>query len=337
MAAVNHNLINPGFLLSPALRVAPGLLICFLLSHCLPAVSQVCTNPGGPLVINQDFGSSGYNGFVAALTSYQYEAADCPNDGQYSVVSSLNGACFNATWYGLAEDHTPGDVRGNMMIVNGGSTPGVFYQQSVSGLCSGTSYEVSVWVANILRINTCSNALVPNLSVNVETRGGILVQSTALGTVEQTAAPLWKRLSAVFTAPANATDFVIKLRNNQGDFGCGNDMVIDDFQVRQCSECVGVPELVYVPDAFTPNKDGMNETLAVYVRPSATDSFRIQIYDRWGSLVFASTNPDDRWDGTCGDEPCLAGQYAWIVSHRSGVQAGTNHTQSGRVLLIRHE
>ena len=337
MAAINRTYISTYFLLFPTLRIARFPLVVLLCVVYQPAVAQVCTDPAGPIIINQDFGNSGYNGSVAGLTSYQYEPIDCPNDGQYTVLPRLDGNCFNATWYELPEDHTPGDVKGNMMVVNGGSKPGVFYQQPVTGLCKGTTYEVSVWAVNVLRINTCTNALVPNLSVNVETKEGILIQSAALGPIDQTPAPVWKRLSTTFTTSANAENVVIKLINNQGNFGCGNDMAIDDVQVRQCSECVGVPELVYVPGAFTPNKDGLNETLAVFLKTSTADSFQIQIYDRWGSLVFASTDPANRWDGTCGGAPCQAGEYAWVVSHRSGLQKNVNHTQTGRVVLIRHE
>jgi gliding motility-associated-like protein len=62
------------------------------------------------------------------------------------------------------------------------------------------------------------------------------------------------------------------------------------------------------------------------------------IYDRWGQLIFHSENIDDGWDGTCKNNPCLPGTYAWLVNidflgqdivHKGSV------TLKGTVILLR--
>ncbi|RLD66881.1 MAG: hypothetical protein DRI84_03815 [Bacteroidetes bacterium] len=53
---------------------------------------------------------------------------------------------------------------------------------------------------------------------------------------------------------------------------------------------------IYVPNAFTPNNDGQNDIL--YVNSNVAYEVDFKIYDRWGELVFATTNLANGWDGT---------------------------------------
>ncbi len=52
---------------------------------------------------------------------------------------------------------------------------------------------------------------------------------------------------------------------------------------------------IYIPNAFSPNGDGVNDKLWVY--GDGLESFFWQIFDRWGNLVFESTNQAVGWDG----------------------------------------
>ncbi|MVM36997.1 T9SS type B sorting domain-containing protein [Spirosoma sp. HMF3257] len=335
MSTAIRKFIRNSFLIANKLRVAICWIACFSYTCIQPIVAQVCANPSGEIVFNQTFGTVSNPVSLAGLTTYEYEPINCPGDGQYTLATTLDGNCFNATWYAVSTDHTSSDGQGNMLIVNGGSLAGTFYQQPVSGLCKGTSYEVSVWVLNLLKTGTCSNPLIPNLSIHIETKDGFLIQSTVIGLIQQADTPTWRRCSTVFTVPTTDGEVVIKLINNQGDLGCGNDMLIDDLQVKQCSECVGPPELVYVPDVFTPNNDGVNDNLAVFLSPSASSSFALNIYNRWGSLIFTSTDPTYKWDGNYAGTACATGAYTWVIAYRSSTLPRIETVKTGHVLLMR--
>jgi len=54
----------------------------------------------------------------------------------------------------------------------------------------------------------------------------------------------------------------------------------------------------YFPNAFTPDDDGMNDTWGPVGQNFEYESYNVQIYDRWGSLVWQTDNPDKQWDGT---------------------------------------
>lgn len=315
------------------LQTVIGLITCFICVLCQPVIAQVCSNPGGPLVFSQTFGTATKPVIMDGLTSYQYIPPTCPADGQYTITSTIDGGCFNYTWYAVVSDHTPDDVDGNMMIVNGANKAGAFYQQPVSDLCGGTNYELSFWVLNLLKTGICVNPLKPNLSVNIETKNGTLLFSAPIGNIEQADKPVWSRYAAVFTAPKTTDATIIKLVNNTGDYGCGNDMVIDDLQIRQCEDCASGQ--IYVPDAFTPNNDGVNDDLQFYV-PKVI-SYDLKIYNRWGSVIFSSNDVAQRWNGTHGGSPCNEGEYTWVITYRAAqaTQEPNEHTQTGHVLLLR--
>jgi gliding motility-associated-like protein len=89
---------------------------------------------------------------------------------------------------------------------------------------------------------------------------------------------------------------------------------------------------IFVPSAFTPNGDGKND----YVRPipvgiSHMDYFRI--YNRWGQLVFSSTDTERGWDGKIGGKEQPSGTFVWIV--RGSDFTGKVVFAKGTVTLIR--
>ena len=53
----------------------------------------------------------------------------------------------------------------------------------------------------------------------------------------------------------------------------------------------------YIPTTFSPNGDGLNDTFKIHFE-EAPDVFWVQIYNRWGQLIFLSTDPEEGWDGS---------------------------------------
>ena len=89
---------------------------------------------------------------------------------------------------------------------------------------------------------------------------------------------------------------------------------------------------VFVPNAFTPNADGHNELLrpiAVGIR--SLEYFRI--YNRWGQLVFSSTDTESGWNGSLNGKAQEPGAYVWMV--KAVDYLGGPHFEKGTVVLIR--
>lgn len=89
---------------------------------------------------------------------------------------------------------------------------------------------------------------------------------------------------------------------------------------------------VFVPTAFTPNNDGLNDLIA----PIAVGMQRINyfsIFNRWGQLVFTTTVNGRGWDGKIGGTLQTTGVFVWMVSAVD--YTGKPYFQKGTVTLIR--
>jgi len=95
---------------------------------------------------------------------------------------------------------------------------------------------------------------------------------------------------------------------------------------------------IYVPNAFTPNGDGINDVL--YVRPitissSNLESFIFRIYNRWGRKVFESKSINIGWDGTAKGELQNEGVYSYLIEVGDGEAGKSTLIQKGNVTLLR--
>lgn len=91
--------------------------------------------------------------------------------------------------------------------------------------------------------------------------------------------------------------------------------------------------VLYVPKAFTPyNQDGLNDRLEFFGLP--TDEGEFKIYNRWGELVFESTEVSTGWDGYTKRGRVPEGSYRYKVTFRT--PNGDMKSQVGSFVLIRN-
>lgn len=89
---------------------------------------------------------------------------------------------------------------------------------------------------------------------------------------------------------------------------------------------------IYVPNAFTPNRDSRNDLLRAF--PVGIKDFHyFRIYDRWGSLIFSTTNPAIGWDGRIKGTEQPTATYVWMAE---GVDYnGKTLQRKGSVIILR--
>lgn len=107
--------------------------------------------------------------------------------------------------------------------------------------------------------------------------------------------------------------------------GCIADIIDVDLVLEVCSP-------VSFPSAFTPNNDGINDVFEADPKSKATN-FKFQIYNRWGQMVFTSTDLHAGWDGRYNGGACAVGTYYWIATFTN--QENKPAMQKGYVTLIR--
>ncbi|MFD1140777.1 gliding motility-associated C-terminal domain-containing protein [Larkinella insperata] len=200
--------------------------------------SQSCTGVLGDAIINETFGTDVFKPLAPGQTTYRFVSDRCPTDGEYILANS--SYCYGTNWHTLTEDHTSGDQNGVMLVVNASYDAGEFYSHSVTGLCSGITYEFSVWVLNLMNPipeNGCNalepTPLDPNITMRIQRADGSVIKTINTGTIGRSTSPTWLRYAILFTMPENESSVFVKLINN-GPGGCGNDLALDDIQFRPC-------------------------------------------------------------------------------------------------------
>ena len=92
---------------------------------------------------------------------------------------------------------------------------------------------------------------------------------------------------------------------------------------------------VWMPNAFTPDKDGLNDVYKPVTQRTTLEPYLFQIFNRWGQLIFSSTDPEKGWDGKFEGKPCDNGVYSYVLQYREGAEGSARIiVQRGSVTLI---
>ena len=110
------------------------------------------------------------------------------------------------------------------------------------------------------------------------------------------------------------------------NFGCQRAFHVNVGQ-QKCADCD-----LYIPSAFTPNSDGLNDIFRATSYCNFSD-FDLQIFNRWGEKVFESHNGNNGWDGTYLGRKMLSGVYVYFISYSTA--SHISKTAKGTVALIR--
>ena len=128
-------------------------------------------------------------------------------------------------------------------------------------------------------------------------------------------------------APYFGDDYTVCLVA-MSSFGCADEW---------CREVEVIGEVqVYVPSGFTPDNDGVNDLFLPSVTPlEQVEDYRLEVYNRWGDLVFATQNPEEGWMGAYRSGSHFAGNevFNWVIT--IDTQLGLPRRMAGQVTVIR--
>ncbi|MCX6234038.1 MAG: gliding motility-associated C-terminal domain-containing protein [Bacteroidetes bacterium] len=91
-----------------------------------------------------------------------------------------------------------------------------------------------------------------------------------------------------------------------------------------------------IPNAFTPDDDGINDIFNVVGTLDEVVKFNMQVFSRWGTLIFQTTDVTRGWDGMFNGQPCPADVYIWVITFEE--KHNPDHipvTRKGMVTLLR--
>ncbi|MEO0404212.1 MAG: gliding motility-associated C-terminal domain-containing protein, partial [Bacteroidota bacterium] len=131
-----------------------------------------------------------------------------------------------------------------------------------------------------------------------------------------------------FDFPAGQTGSYVVSLEAINDLGCRDSiarqvLVVEDF-------------VIYVPNAFTPDNDGINDVFGIQGIDIDPDEFSIFIFDSWGEVVYNSENISDTWDGSVngGEYYAADGIYLFRIETRA-ITSGEPKEITGHITLIR--
>ena len=260
-----------------------------------------------------------------------------------SYTITGNNGCINTTTISVTVDSLPQiNITGLSVICAGQTTTLTALGQALTYTWTNGLITNSVAVSPATSItytvvgtggNSCKNAAtqmvkvnpLPNVLINqgvspISITNGSSVELTALGAVTYT----WSTnatSASITESPLVSTSYcIIGMDNNKClDTSCVNIIVEET-----CGN-------VFIPDAFSPNGDGVNELFKVYGK--CISELTLQIFDRWGNKVFETTDQLIGWDGTFQGNKMNTGTYIYQAAYT--LNTGEKDKTKGNIILIR--
>lgn len=125
-------------------------------------------------------------------------------------------------------------------------------------------------------------------------------------------------IAAPLAAPERTTTYTVTLTDANG---C---TATDDVTLI-------IPGSLFVPNTFTPNNDGYNDAFGAWGMDIV--AIQLDVFDRWGKLIWSTSQLEARWDGRYGGQDAPVDTYVWKL-HATEV-SGNTYDRTGHVTLVR--
>ena len=193
-----------------------------------------------------------------------------------------------------------------------------------NGVCRDTSDTVKIFLDNEVKAAFEATAIVcPNESAFFKDNsiGNIISWNWDFANGSTSNSQMPSPQSYIAMKPTRDVFPRLVVQNNLGCFDTAIQKIV-------------VPYSCYiaVPNAFTPNNDGLNDYLYPLNAYKATDLL-FRIYNRVGQLVFETRDWTKKWDGRFGGQPADLGTYVWILTY-TNTDTGKKVQQKGTTILL---
>jgi len=293
---------------------------------------------------------TGPNGYTSTLSSVFFPYVNYQDSGLYQVIVNTTYGCILTDTFKLlvypgvvlsVSPDTAGVCQGKSIQLK--ATGGTFYNWTpIEGLSDTNSpnpfaspadtltYQVVVtnqagckdsgWI----RINVWISPLVNAgngqsiFEGNSVTLNGTISGSSVNFNWTPTISMMNSNSLTPIVQPDNTTTYTL---NGVSEVGCGD---------ASSEVTINVYKKIVVPNAFSPNGDGINDTWVITNLDTYPNS-QLKVFSRWGQLVFESKANNKIWDGTYNGKTLSNGVYYYIIE----VNEANIKPISGSVLIIR--
>ncbi len=227
-------------------------------------------------------------------------------------------------------DGTPRDsglIINHIYVIPGTYTATLYYTDAIG--CKDTTIATSAVTSNPLPIASFDPSVTETTVVDGQVE--FTNQSTVLGNNSYT----WD-IGGIYNSTnvdesflfVNSGNFVVTLIATTPE-GC-----VDDTSLI----IVVNPDVVlYVPNAFTPGSDGLNDVFQIFLPPTGVDysTFNLVIYDRWGELIYKTTDVNQFWTGAKNNSGEILKQDVYVYKITFKDEKKKHYARVGHVSLLR--
>ena len=247
---------------------------------------------------------------------------------------NIDGGCLDHPTYFINQSIIPlGYTSSTIWYLGNGN---ISYRDTISYIYNDIgNYDISL---NIQTDVGCKDSLNQILSIfgNPEAnftynplRGSTLSPEITFSNTSINATPfLWSFGDSTYSMELNPSH----IYNNPGIYDVM--LIVED--VNQCIDSISKKLIIYydfilyVPTAFTPNNDGYNDTFGPNgFRMEKYKSYLFQVYNKWGEIIFETTDVNEKWDGSGAN----TGVYSWVLILTDELEE--IRKRNGRVTLVR--
>ena len=295
--------------------------------------------------------------FASGIQNNSIPQVFVANAGDYTVTALLNGCSASSTTTVVINTQTPvtilpagpfcesdpsviltADVLGGIWSGSGITDPnlGIFSPSNAQSGLNAITYILSAGCGGLAQSAIQVNANpIASFTLNTGILDPINPSVTTFNLSKNAATYLWSfgnnsistDFEPTYLYPSDIRSYTISLIATSID-GC----------VDSTSAIVTVPEtlIFYVPNAFTPNQDELNNTFfPVFTSGYNPFEYHLSIFNRWGERIFESFDPQIGWDGTYKELGLVeTGTYVWKIDFGLTIN-GEKKSVLGSVSIIK--
>lgn len=310
-----------------------------------PVINAVSNSPvceGAPITLSASGGTeylwSGENAFSAVGSPVTINGAKLSDSGKYYVSITSTGGCKQTDSANVVIIPAPAASTGfdNKTICQGesialNSTGGNSYLWSpAAGLSSSIIADpiakpeaTTTYIVVVQNETTCTDSA--TITINVITaptadagpdKDIIEGQSIQLSAASNGSNNNYKWFPDKYISntdslrpginPINDITYYLTVTSNNG---CG---------IAKDSVKIHVFKKVIIPNAFSPNQDGINDTWGIKALNSYND-YELSVFNRYGQLIFTTKNYSKPWDGTYNGHSLPVGTYYYLINLYQGL------------------
>lgn len=239
-----------------------------------------CTSTSTSLVVN-----AVPNGPAAPVVNISAQPTCSDPTGTLQIVSPL-GANYLYSCDGLAQSGT----------TFSGLLPGQTYSVTVADVttgCVSSAFDVT--------FTGIPTAEVVDAGPDQTISSGESVTLTATGNGTM----VWNTgdVTSTTVSPTVQTTYTVTLTDANG---CTSTDQATVFIAVECGD-------LFIPTAFSPNGDALNNSFRIKINPACVKEMDLKVFDRWGELVYESSDPNGSWDGKFKGKELDPAVYVYVL------------------------